>query len=232
MILADTSIWVDHLRNRNPEMQKCLATGQIAMHPFIVAEIALGSLQNRQQTLEDMESLLSVRVAQLSEVRRMIEAHALYSKGIGLTDAHMIASCLLTPGTKLWTNDAAMKKVATPWAFSLTCLNPEPVPPRLKTSDPSRREQGSSRLERPKCKGCPETICPQATPCSLIDRPRLLNQRRRLMLPVGSSPSLVFTKHDPGTPTDWEIFRPCTGEGGQLRLHFGLCGGSQQIVLD
>ena len=35
-----------------------------------------------------MEALLEVRVAQLSEVRHLIEAHTLYSKGIGLTDAH------------------------------------------------------------------------------------------------------------------------------------------------
>jgi hypothetical protein len=82
------------------------------MHPFIVAEISLGSLKNRRQRLADMASLLEVKVAQLSEVRQMIEARALYSKGIGLTDAHLIASCLLTPGTRLWTRDAAMKKVA------------------------------------------------------------------------------------------------------------------------
>jgi predicted nucleic acid-binding protein len=112
MILADTSVWVDHLRNHSPEMERWLGLGQIAMHPFIVAEIALGSLRNRRQRLADMESLLEVKVAQLSEVRHMIEAHALYSKGIGLTDAHLIASCLLTPGTQLWTLDAAMKKVA------------------------------------------------------------------------------------------------------------------------
>lgn len=112
MILADTSIWVEHLRNGSPEMARQLGGGQIAMHPFIVAEIALGSLKNRQQRLSNMESLLEVRVAQLSEVRHMIEAHALYSKGIGLTDAHLIASCLLTPGTQLWTRDAAMEKAA------------------------------------------------------------------------------------------------------------------------
>ncbi len=41
MILADTSVWVDHLRNRNPEMEKRLIRGQIVMHPFIVAEIPL-----------------------------------------------------------------------------------------------------------------------------------------------------------------------------------------------
>ncbi|WP_158787003.1 type II toxin-antitoxin system VapC family toxin [Granulicella sp. L46] len=112
MILADTSVWVDHLRNRNPEMEKYLGRGQILMHPFIVAELSLGSLRNRQSTLGAMESLLEVKVAALSEVRHMIEAHTLYSKGIGLTDAHLIASCLITPGTQLWTRDVAMKKVA------------------------------------------------------------------------------------------------------------------------
>ncbi len=48
----------------------------------------------------------------MSEVRHMIEANALYSKGIGFVDAHLLASCLLTPGTQLWTHDAALQKAA------------------------------------------------------------------------------------------------------------------------
>ena len=112
MILADTSIWFDYLRSGNPDMENLLRGGQIVMHPFIVAEIALGSLHNRRKRLQEMEALLGVRVAQLNEVRHMIEAHTLYSKGIGLTDAHLLASCLMTPGTQLWTRDGAMKKVA------------------------------------------------------------------------------------------------------------------------
>ena len=112
MILADTSIWVDYLRGNIPEMEKRLGNGQIVMHPFIVAEISLGSLRNRRKILEDMEALFEVRVAQLNEVRHMIEANTLYSKGIGLTDAYLLASCLMTPGTQLWTRDGAMEKVA------------------------------------------------------------------------------------------------------------------------
>lgn len=112
MILADTSIWVDYLRGGNAEMAARLGAGQILMHPFIVAEIALGSLRNRRKILDEMKSLLEVRVAQLNEVRQMIETRSLYSKGIGLTDAHLIASCLLTPGTQLWTRDRAMEAVA------------------------------------------------------------------------------------------------------------------------
>jgi predicted nucleic acid-binding protein len=112
VILADTSVWVDYLRGGNPEMEKILSQGQIVMHPFIVAEIALGSLRKRRKRLEELDALLEVKVAQLGEVRHMVESRALYAKGIGLTDAHLLASCLMTPGTQLWTLDGAMKKVA------------------------------------------------------------------------------------------------------------------------
>jgi len=112
MILADTSIWVDHLRRHNQEMARLLGRGEIVMHPFVVAEIALGSLRERRKRLEEMDALREVEVAHLGEVRHMIEAHALYAKGIGFTDAHLIASCLLTPGTLLWTYDGDLKNVA------------------------------------------------------------------------------------------------------------------------
>ena len=82
------------------------------MHPCVVAEIALGSLKNRREKLEAMDSLRKIKVAQLKEVRHMIEAHALYAKGIGLTDAHLVASCLLTPGTQLWTRDRRLRGIA------------------------------------------------------------------------------------------------------------------------
>ncbi len=112
MILADTSIWIDYLRGSNTEMRRLLASGLIVMHPFIVAEIGLGSLSNRQRTFHLMESLMQVNVARIEEVRHMIEAHVLYSKGLGLTDMHLIASCLITTGVQLWTRDAALDSVA------------------------------------------------------------------------------------------------------------------------
>ena len=93
-------------------MAQLLGGGEILMHHFVVAEIALGSLQNRRKRLAELDALRVVKVAHLDELRQMIEVHSLYSKGIGLTDAHLIASCLLTPGTLLWTHDSDLKKVA------------------------------------------------------------------------------------------------------------------------
>ena len=112
MILADTSVWIDHLRAGNTEMRKHLDQGNIVMHPFIVAELALGSLRERKQTLELLDLLPQARVAQLSEVRLAIESRRLYGLGIGLTDAHLIASVFLDPPTLLWTKDKRLRKAA------------------------------------------------------------------------------------------------------------------------
>jgi predicted nucleic acid-binding protein len=112
LILSDTSVWIDHLRWGNKEMRKHLNQGHIVIHPFIIAELALGSLQERTKTLVLLDLLPQVRVAQLSEVRLMIEARRLYSLGIGLTDAHLIASVFINPSTLLWTRDKRLRKAA------------------------------------------------------------------------------------------------------------------------
>jgi hypothetical protein len=112
VILADTSVWIDHLRAADPSMLKLLGDGHVLMHPMVVAELALGTLRDRRRTLFVLDALRQVKVAQLAEVRTLIEAHSLYAKGIGLTDAHLLASCLLTPGTQLWTRDGALRSVA------------------------------------------------------------------------------------------------------------------------
>jgi len=112
LILADTSIWIDHFRSGNKQLRKHLNEGQIVIHPAIIAELALGSLQERTKTLALLDLLPQVRVAQLSEVRRMIEARRLYSLGVGLTDAQLIASVFINPSTLLWTRDKRLRKAA------------------------------------------------------------------------------------------------------------------------
>jgi len=93
-------------------MCKHLNQGQIVIHPFVVAELALGSLQDRTRTLALLDLLPQVQVAQLSEVRLTIEARRLYSLGIGLIEAHLIASVLINPPTLLWTRDQRLRKAA------------------------------------------------------------------------------------------------------------------------
>jgi predicted nucleic acid-binding protein len=112
MILADANIWIDFFRLGKPELRKLLAKNQAVMHPHLVAELALGSLHDRSQTLAKLDSMPQVRAVDLRDVRQMIEARSLYASGIGLTDAHLVASCLANPGTLLWSSDLRLGKVA------------------------------------------------------------------------------------------------------------------------
>jgi len=93
-------------------MRQHLTRGEIVIHPFIIAELALGSLRERAKTLGLLDSLPQLRMPQLAEVRLMIEARRLYSLGIGLTDAHLIASVFINSSTLLWTRDKPLRKVA------------------------------------------------------------------------------------------------------------------------
>jgi predicted nucleic acid-binding protein len=112
LILADTSIWIDHFRSGNKVMRQHLNQGHIVIHPFVIAELALESLWDRTTTLALLDLLPQVRMAQLSEVRLTIEARRLHGLGIGLIDAHLIASVLINPPTLLWTRDKRLRQTA------------------------------------------------------------------------------------------------------------------------
>jgi predicted nucleic acid-binding protein len=117
LILADTSVWIDHFRAGNKELQRALNSGQIVIHPWIVAGLALGSLRDRAKTLAMLDLLPQVRVARMTELRLTIEARHLYNLGIGLTDAHLIAAVFLNPPTLLWTRDKQLRRVAESFAI-------------------------------------------------------------------------------------------------------------------
>lgn len=93
-------------------MHELLSLGKIVIHPFVIAELALGSLKDRRNTLALLDLLPQVRVAQMGEVRHAIEAQRFYGFGIGLVDAHLIASAFIHSSTLLWTRDKKLRRVA------------------------------------------------------------------------------------------------------------------------
>jgi predicted nucleic acid-binding protein len=112
MILADTSVWVDHLRLGDSELANELNRGTVLMHPFVAGELALGSLTQREKVLAAIDSLPVAHVVRIEEVRVLIEQRVLFSRGIGYIDVHLLASVLLTPHTLLWTRDKRLRSVA------------------------------------------------------------------------------------------------------------------------
>ncbi len=114
MILADTSIWIEMFRRGGFKTQlgSLIANDQLCSHPCVVAELACGTLPDRQNTLKLLDNLIALHTLQLADLRVMIESRGLASKGIGLTAAHLIGSCLTTSGTQIWTIDAALGRVS------------------------------------------------------------------------------------------------------------------------
>ena len=112
MILVDTSVWVEHLRTGNSMLVKHLRSGSVLCHPLISAELALGTLKSRAQVLSLLDDLPKAPDVTNEEIRALIEYRKLYARGIGLVDLHLVASCLLAPGTSLWTGDRRLHAVA------------------------------------------------------------------------------------------------------------------------
>ena len=118
MILVDTSVWVDHLRRGDPGLVALLERAAVVMHPFVMGEIACGSLKDRQSLLELLHDLPGAVIATDDEAMQFIERHRLYGKGIGYIDVHLLASVALTEGAQLWTRDQRLRQVAAAMGFA------------------------------------------------------------------------------------------------------------------
>jgi predicted nucleic acid-binding protein len=111
-MLVDTSVWVDHLRTRSDSLADLLEAGEVVCHPFVIGELACGSLGSRAAILSLLASLPSLPKAEDDEVLEFIDRHHLMSSGLGLIDVHLLASCLLA-GVPLWTHDAKLAAAAS-----------------------------------------------------------------------------------------------------------------------
>jgi predicted nucleic acid-binding protein len=112
MILADTSIWIEHLRHGDPVLAGLLLNSQVLCHPAVVGELALGSLANREEVLDLLGNLPQATPATHAETMTFIERHRLFGMGIGYVDAHLLASTALTGEAALWTRDRRLRVAA------------------------------------------------------------------------------------------------------------------------
>jgi len=112
VILVDTSVWIDHLRTGDDTLVALLEAGDVATHPFILGELACGNLRNRAEVLGLLTDLPRVTSATDDEVLAMIERRSMMARGIGYTDAHLLASVAITPETRLWSRDKRLTRIA------------------------------------------------------------------------------------------------------------------------
>jgi predicted nucleic acid-binding protein len=112
MILADTSIWVDHLRRSEAMLEELLQARRILLHPFIIGELAMGNLPKRDLTIRDLRKLPQAAAASHTELLLFINQNRLFGLGMGYVDAHLLAAVRLTHGASLWTRDKRLRGAA------------------------------------------------------------------------------------------------------------------------
>ncbi len=111
MILVDTSVWVQHLRTGNERLRSLLDDEQVFSHPFVMGELACGTMRKRQEVLNLLKALPQARVAEHEEVLQFLDKRHLYGRSLGWVDAHVLASTVLT-GCTLRTLDRPLRRAA------------------------------------------------------------------------------------------------------------------------
>lgn len=120
MILVDTSVWIDHLRTANPVLALALADGLVVQHPFVTAELSLGSLANRDRFLAMLGFLPPAPVVEHADILGFVTDRSLFGTGLGMVDVHLLASVAENSELRLWTLDKRLAVHADRLALSYT----------------------------------------------------------------------------------------------------------------
>jgi predicted nucleic acid-binding protein len=112
VILVDSSVWIDHLHSSNHLLVDLLERDEVVAHPFVVQELALGSIRHRAPFLSSLGRLRSLPLLSNVEVLELVERRKLWGRGLSAIDTHLVGSAMVTPGARLWTRDRRLRTAA------------------------------------------------------------------------------------------------------------------------
>jgi predicted nucleic acid-binding protein len=112
MLAPPSSSGALHLRSGESLLALALKRGQVMMHPFVLGELACGSLERRDELLRLLGDLPAAPTATDSEVLDLIERRALMGRGIDYIDIHLLASTALAADARIWTQDRRLARAA------------------------------------------------------------------------------------------------------------------------
>lgn len=109
MILADTSVWIDHLHAPEPTLVDLLGRDEAGCHPMVIEELALGSITKRATVLSLLGRLHRFPQLTHDEVLALTERNRLWGRGLSAVDVHLLGSVALVPGAGLWSRDKRLR---------------------------------------------------------------------------------------------------------------------------
>jgi predicted nucleic acid-binding protein len=114
VILADTSVWLRALYNREPYrgvMDQLLQKAEIVGHEFIYGELLIGDSGGRTKILATYAMFPYAAIPPHDEIVAFARTRRLHGRGIGWIDVHILASAL-AGRHQLWTADGSLAAVA------------------------------------------------------------------------------------------------------------------------
>jgi predicted nucleic acid-binding protein len=115
MVIVDTSVWVDSMRSRDDRLNGWIIGEEILQHPFVTAEISMGSFastSDRFRTVDLLESFEQLEIADSHTFHEFVAKRALFGTGIGFADAHLLLACIDYPTARLVTRDKRLRDQA------------------------------------------------------------------------------------------------------------------------
>jgi predicted nucleic acid-binding protein len=115
--IADTSVWAEFLRNREPihaRLKSLLERGEVLGVECVFGELLSGARGGRENALLSAywESLPKVDEAGAwMDAGRMSASRHLHARGVGLVDAAILAVAART-GAEIWTLDRHLRDTA------------------------------------------------------------------------------------------------------------------------
>ena len=111
MIVVDTSVWIDHIRRPIDALGELLIADRIRHHPFVTAEIMLGSVASRAAVAAALSRLPACSPAEPETLLEFVEFAGISGCGIGFVDAHLLLAASRA-GDRLWSRDKRLKTQA------------------------------------------------------------------------------------------------------------------------
>jgi predicted nucleic acid-binding protein len=110
-LLADSSVWIDHLHETDEELSRALGTKQICVHQAVIGELACGTLASRAEVLTRLMLLPELPDATFGELLALIDRQKLWGRGLSWVDVQLLGAALLADA-KLWTHDRPLHHIA------------------------------------------------------------------------------------------------------------------------
>jgi predicted nucleic acid-binding protein len=90
-----------------------LTGDEIGCHHFVIEELAIGSIKQREVVLAMLSNLHRFPTVTHLEILHLVEHRRLWGKGLSAIDANLLGSVALVEGAQLWTRDKRLKAVCT-----------------------------------------------------------------------------------------------------------------------